>query len=235
MSPTGTRGQGDRPGSASRHAAALSGIGIRACARIAAGALPGISKPGKGLRYRRPFHGLLFDAEHEPNRTKPCRGRLQTWRWPFPPGAGVFSFPLCGGPILRGTRRAGGRRCSAQPPGVGRHLSHDALRNSVQPLETHHPHSRSGWRNPPWAHDGTHGKTQMLLLDGASPCPRKRPVILPSQASEAVTFSRLPIGSRASALPGPSRRDLRNVSAPRVDPEVRRSTWTKSAIQRVEK
>jgi hypothetical protein len=47
----------------------------------------------------------------------------------------------------------------------------------------------------------------LLPLGGAGPRPRERSVIAPSQASEAVTFHSLNF-SRASALAGPSRRDL---------------------------
>ena len=43
------------------------------------------------------------------------------------------------------------------------------------------------------------------------------------------THSRLRIGSRWPTPPRLRLRDLRNVPAPRVDPESRRSAWTKSA------
>ena len=183
----------------SRHAAALSGNGIRAGARIAAGSGSRSCQQEKGLRNK--SYQYAITSETSPAAAS---GR-----------APAFSFPLCGGPVLPGLREeAAGAFRPRQV--LGRPPIHEPLRQQVQSLETHHPHSRSGWRNPPWAHDGTHGKTQMLLLDGASPCPRKRPVILPSQASEAVTFSRLPIGSRRPTSARTGLRDLRNVSAPRV-------------------
>jgi len=47
--------------------------------------------------------------------------------------------------------------------------------------------------------------------------------------------SSLRIGSRRPSSARTGLRDQRNVSAPRVDPEIRRSTWTKTASQRVEK
>lgn len=198
MSPAATRDIRAAGLSLTRHAAALSGNGIRAGARIAAGAMPGYSQLGKGT-----IHGPSLDCSDASLDLAGAPAPALFHSSPsslFPPGL---------------MRRAVGSTCAPPSVGLDRQSLHDALRNSVQSLETHHPHSRSGWRNPPWAHDGTHGKTRLLPLDGASPCPRKRPVILPSQASEAVTFSRLPIGSRRPTSARTGLRDLRNVTAPR--------------------
>jgi hypothetical protein len=81
-----------------------------------------------------------------------------------------------------------------------------------------------GWRTPPWAHDGTQGNTRLLPLDGASPRPRKRPVILPSQASEAVTFHLLNFSRRPTSC-RTGLRDQPLTSRPPVIPEDGRSAF----------
>jgi hypothetical protein len=189
--------------SVTRHAAALSGIGIRAGARIAAGALPGNCQLRKGSTWES-HSGLDPYAINSP-----CRGLR----------ASALSHSDASSRILPGLMRPAVEHPRPPRDGLGRQPLHDARCYGIDALETHHSRSRfAGWRASPWAHDGTQGNTRLLPLDGASPRPRKRPVILPSQASEAVTFHLLNFSRRpTSARTG--LRDPRNVVAPRFIPK----------------
>lgn len=190
LSPAATRDMscGRAP---SRHAAALSGNGIRAGARIAA--VDG--SPRKQGEFRNKSNQLAFYAPYVSSR-----GFVPP---PWPAAASgqapALSFPLCGGPVPPGTREAA---AGYHPPRVlGRPPIDEALRQIAERLEPHVITSHALHVRP---HAG---------------CPL------------CLTL----LASRASALAGSPRRDLRNVTAPHVDPEVRRSTWTKTVSQRVKK
>ena len=150
-------------GRLNRQAAALSGKGIRACVRIAAGACPGVHQRGKG-HITSSTPGFRFDASCVFSlrlRPPPRRGLR----------ASAFSHFACGGPSL-GHPQSGDRSSSSPPRElIGRQPHNDALRHGVQLLKFTHRIS-------------------------------------------------LQLVSRASALPGPSRRDQRNVSAPCVIPKM---------------
>lgn len=138
MSPAATRDI-RAAGLASRHAAALSGNGIRAGARIAAGAMPGYSQLGKGT-----IHGPSLDCSDASLARfagPPCRGLR----------ASAFPFPLCGGPSSLGTRR---EAVGATPPGAGRQPFNDALRPNVEPLKPTHSRLQICSRRPTSARTG---------------------------------------------------------------------------------
>jgi len=112
-----------------RQAAALSGKGIRACVRIAAGACPGDHQLGKGSA-EDAIPGLEFYAScvSSPRlRPPPYRGA----------NAPIFPHFACGGPL--GHPQSGDRSSSSPPRElIGRQPFHQSLHASVEPLKTAH-------------------------------------------------------------------------------------------------
>lgn len=124
-----------------RQAAALSGKGIRACVRIAAGACPGDHRLGKGVitSFIPGFRSYASLSSSPRLRPPPYRGA----------NAPIFPHFACGGPSL-GHPQSGDRSSPSRPSElIGRQPHNDALRHGVQLLKfTHRISLRIGSRRP---------------------------------------------------------------------------------------
>lgn len=128
-----------------RQAAALSGKGIRACVRIAAGSVSRNVTP-EDIRL----------AHSEPSVT-------DTSQLPGASVPGLFPFPLCGGPPSLGTREAATGRVPPFLQHSGRQLFHNALHASVEPLKSAHSNLRIGSRRPSLPGTGLRDQTTTFV------------------------------------------------------------------------
>jgi len=115
-----------------RQAAALSGKGIRACVRIAAGACPGDHRLGKGvITSFIPGIGFYASCVSSPRlRPPPYRGA----------NAPIFPHFACGGPSL-GHPQSGDRSSSSPPRELtGRQPFHQARDHRVEAFEAEVTH-----------------------------------------------------------------------------------------------